>query len=90
MPHHPSCPKRHKPLSAECVCPGDGSPAGSTVVLDIETILGVDVRAELARIGDLVEQALRSLDDEHEADFARDILELHTHAAACLHLVAAW
>lgn len=55
-----------------------------------QAALGVDLRAELQAIAQDVQAALAGLDDEHEAKVTTAIVQLHTRAAACLHLVVTW
>lgn len=50
----------------------------------------VNAVTELERISELADISLKALADEREGDFTRDVLELHTHAAALMHLVATW
>lgn len=45
---------------------------------------------QLRRVRKVAMDASRALVDEREGDFSRDILELHTHAGALVHLVATW
>jgi hypothetical protein len=50
----------------------------------------IDLPAELLAIAELAERAIDALADEHEGDLTRAVVDLHTRAAACLHLVSVW
>ena len=50
----------------------------------------VDVWRTLTRVEAIAKAAREALIDEREGDFTRDVLELHTHSALLLHLVASW
>lgn len=52
--------------------------------------LDVDLPTELTEIRLLVLAAQEALQDEAEGRLRSAIVELHTRAAACLHLVATW
>lgn len=50
----------------------------------------VDMRAELLRAYQAAGLALKALADESEGELTKRVVELHSSAAACLHLVATW
>lgn len=53
-------------------------------------VAGAPVFHTLRRIEKASRKARLALVDEHEGDFLRDVLELHTHSASLLHTVATW
>lgn len=48
------------------------------------------LREKLADVREIASLAAEAIDDQREGDLARRIVELHTEAAALLHLVSTW
>lgn len=56
----------------------------------VQAALDLDLLDELEAILDAARKAQLALADEHEGQLRNAVVELHTRAAACLHLVATW